>query len=284
MRQRLWQRLREQRARVAAALEWRPEWPVLGVVILAWVILLARAGWPAAPSIVEPGMGSGTPATEGPTRDHGGGHLHPMAGEVGPVTAPSSHGASGGGIEPLGEWGLMAVAMMLPVALPAVGHVGVNSLRRRRPRAMALFVATYVGIWIGFGALVLIGARWLRETAALDGRVLIAGALAMAAAWQLTQFKRRALFQCGQTVPLPPIGPRADIACVRFASLQGWRCLRSCWALMVIMAVVDHAGLVVMAVMTAFIVTEELTRVGRRLFQPSAVVLAFAAGLVAFAA
>jgi predicted metal-binding membrane protein len=102
----------------------------------------------------------------------------------------------------------------------------------------------------------------------------------MAAIWQLTRTKRRALFACRRTVPLPPVGRRADAGCARFALLQGWRCVVSCWALMLIMLMVGHAGLIWMVVLTALILVEELTRLGRRLLRPSAAALAFVGGLV----
>jgi hypothetical protein len=40
---------------------------------------------------------------------------------------------------------------MIPTALPAIRHVGQNSLRWRRQRAMALFLLAYVGTWSAVG-------------------------------------------------------------------------------------------------------------------------------------
>jgi predicted metal-binding membrane protein len=174
----------------------------------------------------------------------------------------------------------MTVGMMVPVTLPAVRHVGLNSLRSRRWRAMTLYLAVYIGVWVVFGIVALIGERIAREITGLDSRVLLAFALTMAAIWQLTRTKRRALFACRRTVPLPPVGRRADAGCARFALLQGWRCVVSCWALMLIMLMVGHAGLIWMVVLTALILVEELTRLGRRLLRPSAAALAFVGGLV----
>jgi predicted metal-binding membrane protein len=194
-----------------------------------------------------------------------------------PGALPSFRGA-------LLEWSLMSVAMMLPLALPAVRHVGVNSLRRRRPRAMAIYVAVYVVIWIGFGAIALAGLNWLRRTMPIDGRILLASALVIAAAWQVTAFKRRALFQCKRTLPLPPVGLRADAGCARFAGLQGWRCIKSCWALMMVMAVGGHASPLLMIAMTALVLIEEWTFIGRRAAGISAGVLAAGAAVVALVA
>lgn len=233
--------------RLVSVLRWHPEWPAAVVVIFAWAALLVGSVWPSS-------------------------------------TAVTTHGGHGSVLAALPPWIVMSVAMMLPVALPAVGHVAFNSLRRRRQRAMAVYVCVYVGVWVVFGLVAFGAVRWLRETASVDDGVLLAGALAIAAVWQVCRWKRRALNQCLRTVPLPPVGWRADVGCVHFAVRHGWRCLRSCWALMIVMAVVGHAGLPAlgaMAALTALIAVEELTRRGSDVLTPSAGVLALAAGLVA---
>jgi predicted metal-binding membrane protein len=199
---------------------------------------------------------------------------------VGPI--PRFQQEAGGLLVQLSGWALMTVAMMVPVTLPAVRHVGFNSIRRRRQRAMILYVVVYLGIWVAFGVPALAVARLARQAFGLGGRVLLVLTLVVAAGWQLTRTKRRAVFRCRRTVPLPPVGLRADAGCVRFALLQSWRCVASCWALMAVMAVVghsSHAGLGWMTALTALAMVEELTLLGRHLLRPSAVALALAAGL-----
>jgi predicted metal-binding membrane protein len=240
---------------VVAALRWRPEWRITVAVAFAWIVLLAT-------------------------------HDHRYDGHV-TLTQDAAQGlqrGSGGLLVGLLGWALMAVAMMGPVTLPAVRYVGFNSIRRRRQWAMTLYFAVSMGVWVAFGVLALAGERVARETLGLDRRVLLMLALAVAAGWQPTRSKRRALFRCRRTVPLPPVGLRADAACARFALQQGWRCVTSCWALMAVMAVIghsDHSGLVWMAALTALIMGEELTLLGPRLLRASAVALIAAAGLVA---
>ncbi|MFD4737165.1 DUF2182 domain-containing protein [Streptomyces virginiae] len=173
-------------------------------------------------------------------------------------------------------WALMSVAMMLPAAVPALVHVGTNSLRWRRRRAMATFAAVYLAVWVGYGALLLAPARlWAR----LPEGVALACALALAAAWQLTVHKRRALRDCHRSSPLPPSGRRAVAGACRFGLRQGWACLRSCWALMLVMAVASGGNgmLVWMAVLTGIVITERLARTPRRPTRLAAAVLAVAA-------
>ena len=181
----------------------------------------------------------------------------------------------------LSGWTLMAVTMMGPMALPAVRHVALNSLRARRLRAMTIYFAVFTAVWVAFGAVALAGERLATQTLGIDGRVLLAAALAVAAAWQLTRAKLRAIYACTRTVALPPIGPKADVACARFALKQGRRSVVSCWALMLVMAAVGHMNLAWMAALTAFVLFEELTLVGRQTLWPAAGGLAFAAAVVA---
>jgi len=187
-------------------------------------------------------------------------------------------------LDGMAAWALMVIAMMLPVTLPAVRYVALNSMRRRLRRAVVLYTAVYVGFWMLFGLGAIGLYHVLSDHLRLGQELLLASALALASAWQLTRAKRRALYACGRTVPLPPSGRRADAGCARFALLHAWRCIRSCWAIMLVMVVVGHSSIAWMIALTALVVSEELTVRGRRLTRPAAGVLAAAAAVVALGA
>lgn len=199
---------------------------------------------------------------------------------AGPARQATELGAHDEPLAGLAVWALMVVAMMLPVTLPAVRYVALNSMRRRLRRAVALYTAVYVGVWMLFGVTALGLHHLLATHLGISQQVLLAIAIAAAAGWQLTRAKRRALYACGRTVPLPPLGRRADAGCARFALLHGCRCIRSCWAIMLIMVIV-HSSLVWMIALTALVVAEELTISGRRLTRPAAGILCLTAAAVA---
>jgi predicted metal-binding membrane protein len=257
-------------------LRWRPEWPYLVLVLLAWGVLLAGAG----------GHVGAPPASDDPRHPELAAAYHHHGEPAAPTTL--THGAEhGSGSLPaaLAGWTLMSVAMMMPVALPAVRHVGLNSLRQRRQWSMFVFVAVYVGAWAAFGILALTWQRLALRTIGIDAPILLASTLLVAAGWQLTRVKRRALLACRRTVPLPPIGRRADAGCARFGLRQSRRCVASCWALMAVMVTVQQAAAVWMLSLTALLAAEELTRPGRRggrLLPLSATALATVAAIVAF--
>jgi len=223
--------------RVAVALAWRPEWPVVMVVAMAWVALVVLYVSSSSQG-AHTGYGShGDPATL------------------------AAFGAATGG------WTLMSMAMMVPTTLPAVRHVGLNSIRCRRRWAMALYVASYLAPWVTFGMLALLLVRALRS-AGPDEQQLLVGTLVIAVMWQLTKWKRRSVVACRRTVPLPPAGWRADCACARFGIRQAGRCVVSCWPLMLLMAVIGHGNVIIMAALTLGIVVEQRTWVRGSLTAP----------------
>lgn len=174
-------------------------------------------------------------------------------------------------------WAAMVVAMMLPTALPAVRHVARNTLRWRRRRAMTTFVAIYLAIWIAVGMVMLaaIGAFPI-----LHGRHAFVVALTIAALWQLTGCKRRALRDCHRSSPLPPRGRGATLGVIRFAVLNASACVRSCWAMMLAMGVASSAMELWMALVATIVTIEKLSARPRRVSRSVALTLTASAALV----
>ncbi len=125
-----------------------------------------------------------------------------------------------------------------------------------------------------FGAVVLtVLARW----APADTGVLVAAALTAAAAWQLTEPKRRALVRCHRASPLPPRGRPATVGIAKFAARNGVACVTSCWAMMVVMAVATTGELALMVALTGIVSAEKLTKKPRRATRYGAALLGVAA-------
>ena len=151
---------------------------------------------------------------------------------------------------------LMAFAMMVPPAMPAIGYVAVNSFYWRRRRAVVEFMVVFLGIWIGYNVLV---AAALGSAGVASSSVAAVVALALAALWQFTPAKRRALQACHRTRSLPPKGWRATAGVADFGLHNGFACLASCWAMMLTTALVGLPSLVWMAVLTGLITVERLS-------------------------
>lgn len=190
----------------------------------------------------------------------------------------NGHGHSGQGwLRLQAGWLLMVMAMMLPPALPMTRHVIQNSKRYRRQRAGLLFAGSSLLVWVGAGGL-LVGLS--AYAAAFEHRRwLLGGSLLLAALWELTPHKKRAVKACHRTIPLPPDGGKADRACMRLGLRYGNAGFKSCWALMLPMALVHPAGVALMLLLTAIAVVEEAAVKGYRL-APGAAVLLVVAGLM----
>jgi predicted metal-binding membrane protein len=238
-----------------------PEWAVALLAVVAWVALagLQRRGWGPF----------GIASAAGHEAMHHAGHQ---------AAAPA--GVAGTGwLAAQGGWLLMATAMMVPPALPAVRRVAMDSRWRRRQRAGATFIAAYLAVWALFGLLAVSAARWAGLPAGAGWP--LAAALAVAAAWELTPSKRRWLRAGHRSVPLPPDGWKADLGCASAGLTYGRACLGAGWALMLPMAVAGHAGLALTVVLTVIATAEEVLVNGTHLTGAAALVLVTAAALAA---
>ena len=167
------------------------------LVAISWsaTIWMTRAGG------AQPNAGTGRGAASMPGMA-GGGHGSPQ------------HAVLMG----LPMWVAISAAMMLPGALLAVDHVAAASGSSQRP-AISAFVIVYLAVWAMFGLVVLgaVGVLGLPESIAL------AAALTVAAAWQLSPFKRRALREVHGSVRLRAVAGRRHAGRPDLASVTGRR-------------------------------------------------------------
>jgi predicted metal-binding membrane protein len=238
--------------RRAAAAGARPQAVAEAVAVAAWLALVELHAGPAHHAA--------------PGSFHAHLHAVPAAAAAGAAT-PWSAVVAG-----LPGWVLMAAAMMVPAAIPAARHVAVNSLRRRRHRAVGEFLAAYLAVWAVAGALALAALwRWPPRGPAL------AIALAVAAGWQVTPWHRRAVNACHRTTPLPVSGRAAVRGTTRYGLRYGLACLGSCWALMAVMAVATTGHLAWTVALGAVVAAQKLLVRPRRTARVVAVLLAVAA-------
>ncbi len=181
-------------------------------------------------------------------------------------------------------WATMITAMMLPTILPIL--MIQSRLAGRRWWLVAWVIVGYLLVWIGFGAVAQGLARLVPvEWVLLRGRVLAAGLLALAGAFQFFELKRRCLDRCRM-----PMGFVVEHWRARSGSAfrLGWRhglhCLGCCWALMLLMFVVGTGGLGWMLALGLVMAVEKNMPWGRRISAPLGVGLLMAAAWVGLAA
>lgn len=151
-------------------------------------------------------------------------------------------------------WLLMLTAMMTPLLTAAVRHVRARSFARRRGRAVALFLAGYLAVWMVGGAVLVMAAD--RAVAAAPAAAPWCAAV-VAVLWQCSSAKQRCLNRSHAHPPLAAFGAEADLAALRFGFAHAHWCLGSCWPLMALsLTVPTPTGLVVMAVATLWLAGE----------------------------
>lgn len=170
-------------------------------------------------------------------------------------------------------WQAMVAAMMLPSSLPLIRLFDGASSSQERPRpARAAFLAGYVAVWTGFGALAFVGdvvlhrgvdaVPWIAERPWLIG----GSVLVLAGAFQFSELKERCLSKCRMPGPyLLARYRRGPAAAFRLGFGHGLFCLGCCWALMLVMFAAGVAVLWWMAALTAVMVYEKTGRHGAAL-------------------
>ena len=187
-------------------------------------------------------------------------------------------------------WQAMIAGMMLPSSLPLIRLFEVTSRSQEHVlRVRAAFLAGYVAVWTGFGAIAFFGdlglhravdqVSWLAEQP-----WLVAGAvLALAGVFQFSDLKDKCLSKCRHPAPyLLAHYRRGPKAAFNLGSGHGIFCLGCCWALMLVMFATGVAVLWWMAALTVLMVYEKVGRHGESVARVAGVSLV-AAGVLLFA-
>ncbi len=167
------------------------------------------------------------------------------------------------GLQPwpaLAEWGLMVVAMMLPLMVAEAGQIAARVYRRSRTGVVLTYLAGYLGTWLLAGPMVII-----LTLAARAGLQSVAGpaaspllALGAGALWMISPLRLRLLAR-GHYRPVIAAGGRAALqGAARAGAGKAGFCLLTCLPLMVAMQVAG-GGLAGMALLTVLLIAERRT-------------------------
>jgi predicted metal-binding membrane protein len=178
-------------------------------------------------------------------------------------------------------WLVMVGAMMLPSAVPMLELFWTVSARHPQPLfSRAVFVGTYLLVWIGFAFVALAGDaavhalvdswQWLSVRPGL----IFGGTLLLAGSFQFSALKKACLTACRSPLSLLWQHYRRGIA---GAFTLGVRhvlyCLGCCWALMLVMFATGAGSLLWMLLLTGVMVAEKTTTWGGRLVAPAGIAL-----------
>lgn len=188
-------------------LEWHPEWWMLAISVIAWLMFAASMRVSSTPSVCS--------------------SIYP-----GPVSTSPRFTTE------YGNWLLMTLAMMLPLVVLPLRHVAFRSFRSHRNRAMAAFMVGYLAVWTVVGAAFV--PLMILIAAGESGQFALWLAVMLAIAWQFAPAKTRAARRCHRTEALSASGYRAYFDCLTFGVRTGSNCAMSCWALMFVSALAMH--------------------------------------------
>jgi predicted metal-binding membrane protein len=190
----------------------------------------------------------------------------------------------------LAVWVVMLGAMMLPTLVPLARLFAPVSARSGHPHAARTgLYGGYLLIWLAFAPVALLfdagihrmvhSWPWLE---AHEGFIL-AGALVLAGAYQLSPMKDACLTACRD-----PLGflwqhyRRGLLGALNVGVRHGLWCMGCCWSLMLVMFATGVGSLLWMLGLTAVMVAEKTTRWGARLVVPVGAVLIVAGLAVAW--
>ena len=191
-------------------------------------------------------------------------------------------------------WVVMMAAMMLPSAAPmVVVHAAVERRKREvgrvtHPGATLAFAGGYLLAWTAYGVLAyglfqLLRSLDVEPFSSGDGeRYLAAGLIAVAALYQLTPLKNVCLTKCRSPLAFV-VGSWRDgrLGGLRMGTEQGGWCVGCCWALMSTLFALGLMSLAWMAVIAGLIAVEKLVPWERAATFGTAGLLAVLALLVA---
>lgn len=170
-------------------------------------------------------------------------------------------------------WGVMMVAMMLPVVSPWVLALS-TAARERAPRAAPFtdagyFLCGYGAVWLGYSVLAAGGQLLLQRAALLSqdwvttSPWLAAGLLVVAGVYQWTPLRDACMTHCRS-----PFGffltswREGRWGAFTMGARHGMYCVGCCWALMALSFVFGVMSLLWMAIVTAFLLLEKATSAG----------------------
>jgi predicted metal-binding membrane protein len=184
----------------------------------------------------------------------------------------------------LAIWMAMMVAMMFPTAAPMIlTFASVQQTKQKKGKPYVptwVFVASYLAIWMTFGALayvVALGATeladdsmWVMDNASRIG----AGILIVAGLYQLSPLKNICLSKCRAPMSFILTSWRdGHSGALRMGLEHGLYCLGCCWLFFVIVFPLGMMNVAILAVIVLLIFAEKSLPFGHRASQVAAAVL-----------
>jgi predicted metal-binding membrane protein len=169
----------------------------------------------------------------------------------------------------LAMWGAMLSAITLPAVTPAIllfAHINRLAQALRFPNVGTLFfVAGYLAVWSGFGALATLAQWALHDAGALDTSMAIVNpsacglALVAAGVYQWTPAKHACLQHCRAPLSFVVTGWCPGlVGALRMGCTHGMNCVGCCWLLMLLLFAAGVTNLGALLALAGLVLSEKL--------------------------
>ncbi len=173
-------------------------------------------------------------------------------------------------------WGLMAVTMMAPTAVPAIiAYRQLTKQHRMAKASVAAFVGGYLAVWLAFAVTAAVAQYALSASSLLSPHgisvsVWLTAVLLMAAGlYQFSAFKSACLSHCRAPLSFFMSHWRAGSSgAFRMGLQHGAVCVGCCWALMLLAFVGGTMNLIWMGGAMVLMLLEKLPEIGKPLTHP----------------
>ncbi|MFC6654298.1 DUF2182 domain-containing protein [Roseibium salinum] len=185
-------------------------------------------------------------------------------------------------------WSLMALAMMAPTAFPAFRtYSDLTRTNAASALSLAVLVAGYMTVWLGFSALaallqIRLSALELLWPLGRSASPALSGALlVLAGLYQFSSLKAACLSACQSPMAFFIGHWRPGTAgALRLGLRLGAVCLGCCWALMLLAFVGGTMNLTFMGLAMVLMTLEKLPQIGSKISAPLGVFLLLAGAVV----
>lgn len=159
-------------------------------------------------------------------------------------------------LEGLEHWAWMVIAMMLPLLAMPITTLRAASHLRLRNKVTVLFIATYIGLWVSAGLLLVPVVQF--SGTAVNGLTAWFGLLLGCLVWSASPWGMLARRRCHKVVRISGVAPSIYADTLKQAWVTTSGCMAFCWPWMLACQLTPGAHLVAMIIITIYLFADRI--------------------------
>ena len=154
------------------------------------------------------------------------------------------------------DWGLMVIAMMIPLLSMPLAYVRRSSAPGTQLGAIAALLLAYLGSWWLAGMLFVPLLVVLASVTTSTATVVLA--LALSLAWSASPWAQAARNRCHRTVRIGGLAPGVYLDGAKQGAQTASGCIPACWPWMLVPMLPHHGHLLLMVAVTILLFAERI--------------------------